>query len=108
METTVGTARLPAVLDLPAGPVRGGLVVLHGSHAEQRSYFLYAHLARLLPAAGIAVLRYDRRPRPDGHDVPLADQAEDASAALARAAPARRGGPGGALGFQPGRGGRRR
>ncbi|KAB1117643.1 alpha/beta hydrolase family protein [Micromonospora aurantiaca] len=82
METTVGTAGLPAVLDLPAGPVRGGLVVLHGSHAEQHSYFLYAHLARLLPPAGIAVLRYDRRPRIDGHDVPLADQAEDASAAL--------------------------
>ncbi|MER5609061.1 alpha/beta hydrolase [Micromonospora tulbaghiae] len=82
METTVGAAGLPAVVDLPAGPVRGGLVVLHGSHAGQRSHFLYAHLARLLPPAGIAVLRYDRRPRIDGHDVPLADQAEDASAAV--------------------------
>ncbi|MET7832522.1 alpha/beta hydrolase [Micromonospora sediminicola] len=83
MEATVGALGLPAVLDLPAGPVRGGLVVLHGSHADQRSYFLYAHLARLLPPAGVAVLRYDRRPRVDGHDVPLADQAEDAAAALA-------------------------
>ncbi|MFI8807348.1 alpha/beta hydrolase family protein [Micromonospora chalcea] len=82
METTIGTAGLPAVLDLPAAPVRGGLVVLHGSHAGQRSHFLYTHLARLLPPAGIAVLRYDRRPRVDGHDVPLADQAEDAVAAL--------------------------
>ncbi|MBQ1059864.1 S9 family peptidase [Micromonospora sp. C41] len=82
METTIGTAGLPAVLDLPAAPVRGGLVVLHGSHAGQRSHFLYTHLARLLPRAGIAVLRYDRRPRVDGHDVPLADQADDASAAL--------------------------
>ncbi|MFD6713805.1 alpha/beta hydrolase [Micromonospora sp. TSRI0369] len=82
METTIGAAGLPGVLDLPAGPVRGGLVVLHGSHAGQRSHFLYAHLARLLPPAGIAVLRYDRRPRVDGHDVPLADQAEDAAAAL--------------------------
>ncbi|MBU8860808.1 MULTISPECIES: alpha/beta hydrolase [unclassified Micromonospora] len=83
MGTTVGAAGLPAVLDLPSGPVRGGLVVLHGSHAGQRSYYLYAHLARLLPPAGIAVLRYDRRPRIDGHDVPLADQAEDAVAAVA-------------------------
>ncbi|MFI7218899.1 alpha/beta hydrolase family protein [Micromonospora maritima] len=83
METTVGAPGLPAVLDLPAGPVRGGLVVLHGSHADERSYFLYAHLARLLPRAGVAVLRYDRRPRVDGHDVPLADQAEDAAAAVA-------------------------
>ncbi|MFJ1539951.1 alpha/beta hydrolase family protein [Micromonospora chalcea] len=82
METTIGTTGLPAVLDLPAGPVRGGLAVLHGSHAGQRSYFLYAHLARLLPPAGIAVLRYDRRSRVGGHDVPLADQADDASAAL--------------------------
>ncbi|WBC15832.1 alpha/beta hydrolase [Micromonospora sp. WMMA1998] len=82
MEATVGALGLPAVLDLPAGPVRGGLVVLHGSHADQRSYFLYAHLARLLPPVGVAVLRYDRRPRVDGHDVPLADQAEDAAAAL--------------------------
>ncbi|WP_231921375.1 alpha/beta hydrolase family protein [Micromonospora auratinigra] len=62
--------------------MRGGLAVLHGSHAEQRSWFLYAHLARLLPPAGIAVLRYDRRPRVDGHDVPLTAQADDAAAAL--------------------------
>jgi uncharacterized protein len=82
MELRVGEPRLPATLDLPAGPVRGGLVVLHGSHAGQRSYFLYEHLARLLPPAGIAVLRYDRRPRVAGRDVPLTAQADDAAAAL--------------------------
>lgn len=82
METTIGASGRPATLDLPAGPVRGGLVVLHGSHADQRSHFLYRHLARLLPPAGVAVLRYDRRPRVDGRDVPLADQAEDAAAAV--------------------------
>ncbi|MGW0515987.1 alpha/beta hydrolase [Crossiella sp. NPDC003009] len=84
MELTVqadGT-RLPATLDLPAGPVRGAVVVLHGAGAGQRSYFLYAHLARLLPRIGIAVLRYDRRPGPDGHDVPLSQQADDAAAAI--------------------------
>ncbi|MEU7573326.1 alpha/beta hydrolase [Micromonospora sp. NPDC049240] len=83
METTIGASGRPATLDLPAGPVRGGLVVLHGSHADKRSHFLYRHLARLLPPAGVAVLRYDRRPRVDGRDVPLADQAEDAAAAVA-------------------------
>ncbi|WFE40252.1 alpha/beta hydrolase [Micromonospora sp. WMMD998] len=82
MEATIGAPGLPATLDLPAGPVRGGLVVLHGSHADKRSHFLYAHLARLLPPAGVAALRFDRRPRVDGHDVPLADQADDAAAAV--------------------------
>ncbi|MFG3698953.1 alpha/beta hydrolase family protein [Micromonospora sp. NPDC047620] len=82
MELGVGEQQLPAILDLPAGPARGALAVLHGSHAGTRSHFLYEHLARLLPPAGIAVLRYDRRPRFDGHDVPLTAQADDAAAAL--------------------------
>ncbi|MFR9778581.1 alpha/beta hydrolase family protein [Micromonospora sp. MS34] len=82
MDLRLGESRLPAVLDLPTGPVRGGLAVLHGSHAEHRSYFLYEHLARVLPPAGIAVLRYDRRPRVAGRDVPLAAQADDAATAL--------------------------
>ncbi|RGC70386.1 Alpha/beta hydrolase family protein [Micromonospora sp. MW-13] len=74
--------RLAATLDLPVGPVRGGMVVLHGAGAGHRSYFCYEHLARLLPGAGIAVLRFDRRPGVDGHDVPLTDQAADAVAAI--------------------------
>lgn len=78
----MGEQHLPAILDLPAGRARGALAVLHGSHAGTRSHFLYEHLARLLPPAGIAVLRYDRRPRVDGHDVPLTAQADDAAAAL--------------------------
>ncbi|MER5332680.1 alpha/beta hydrolase [Micromonospora sp. NPDC002717] len=82
MELGVGEQHLPAILDLPVGPARGALAVLHGSHAGTRSHFLYEHLARLLPPAGIAVLRYDRRPRVDGHDVPLTAQADDAAAAL--------------------------
>ncbi|MFG1778920.1 alpha/beta hydrolase family protein [Micromonospora sp. NPDC049051] len=82
MELSVGEQQLPATLHLPAGPPRGALAVLHGSHAGSRSYFLYEHLARLLPPAGIAVLRFDRRPRIDGRDVPLSAQADDAAAAL--------------------------
>jgi pimeloyl-ACP methyl ester carboxylesterase len=78
-----GDVALPGTLDRPDGPVRGAVVALHGSEAGQRSYFLYEHLARLLPPTGIAVLRYDRRPAPHGGDVPLAVQAADARAAMA-------------------------
>ncbi|MEH0934087.1 alpha/beta hydrolase family protein [Micromonospora psammae] len=74
--------RLPATLDLPAGPVRGAVVVLHGAEAGHRSYFCYTHLAHLLPDMGIAVLRFDRRPRVNDHDVPLVRQADDAAAAV--------------------------
>ncbi|HEX5540185.1 MAG TPA: alpha/beta hydrolase [Micromonospora sp.] len=75
-------ALLPAVLDLPERPARGAVVALHGAEAGHRDFFLYEQLARLLTPAGIAVLRYDRRPGTDGHDVPLAVQAADAHAAL--------------------------
>jgi pimeloyl-ACP methyl ester carboxylesterase len=74
---------LPASLTVPDGRTRGGLVVLHGAAAGQRSFFLYEHLADVLPALGVAVLRYDRRPNEHG-DVPLAIQAADAHAALLR------------------------
>lgn len=82
LEIEVEGARLPATLDLPAGSVRGAVVVLHGAEAGHRSYFCYAHLAQLLPDLGIAVLRFDRRPRVNGHDVPLVRQADDATAAV--------------------------
>ncbi|MGW0435569.1 alpha/beta hydrolase [Micromonospora sp. NPDC003197] len=79
-----GDVSLPATLDAPpVGPTRGAVVVLHGSARPQRSYFLYEHLARELPRAGVAVLRFDRRPREHG-DVPFAVQADDAVAAIAQ------------------------
>jgi len=74
-------AELRATLSLPANP-RGGVVVLHGSNAGDRSYFLYEHVAACLHAEGIAVLRYDRRPSDDGEDVPFGVQAADALAAI--------------------------
>lgn len=79
-----GDAELPATLTAPQGPVRAGLVVLHGAEAGERSYFLYEHLARLLEPEGVAVLRYDRRASLDGHDVPLEVQAHDALVAVRR------------------------
>ena len=78
----VEDASLPATLTMPPGPVRAGVVVLHGSGAGHRSYFLYEHLAQVMRPEGVAVLRYDRRPSADGHDVPLRTQAADALAAL--------------------------
>lgn len=77
----VGDTRLPATLSLPAGPVRHGVVALHGASDPRRSHPLYVHLARTLAPLGVAVLRYDRRPRADG-DVPLAVQARDAMVAV--------------------------
>lgn len=74
-------AALPATLTVPRHP-RAGLVVLHGSAAGGRDYFLYEHLARLLPPLGIAVLCYDRRQYTDGRDVTLVRQRDDAVAAI--------------------------
>ncbi|GLZ77616.1 hypothetical protein Afil01_24230 [Actinorhabdospora filicis] len=78
MELTV--QGLPATLTLPEGPVRAGLIPLHGASNPERDHWLYRHLAEVLPQHGIAVLRYDRRP--SASDVPFADQAADAIAAV--------------------------
>lgn len=80
-EIRVEGAVLPATVTIPTGPVRGGVVALHGAEAGHRSYFLYEHLSRVLPPLGVAVLRYDRRPAESGQDVPLSRQASDAVAA---------------------------
>ena len=84
LSIAAGNVSLPATLETPpVGPARGAVVVLHGASMPQRSYFLYEHLARELPRAGVAVLRFDRRPRGRG-DVPIAVQADDAMAAVAQ------------------------
>jgi pimeloyl-ACP methyl ester carboxylesterase len=73
---------LPATLTLPGpGPICGGIVPLHPSSDPERGQFLFRQLAEVLPPLGVAVLRYDRRPNPDGRDVPLEAQAGDALAA---------------------------
>jgi pimeloyl-ACP methyl ester carboxylesterase len=57
-----GRVRLAVTLDLPDGrgphPV---LVLLHAAGAGERDFPSYRHLAQVLPARGIGVLRYDRR-----------------------------------------------
>ena len=67
-------------LHLPAG---GGpspaMIALHPADGASRDHFLFLHLARVLPAVGIAVLRYDRRP---GLADRFEDQARDALAAV--------------------------
>lgn len=82
-ETTIssGDITLPASIDMPAGEVRGGVVVLHSASAGNRSFFLYQHLGRVLRKHGIAVMRFDRRPRAES-DVPFSIQAADAAAAI--------------------------
>ena len=81
-EIRVEGAVLPATVTMPAEPVRGGVIPLHGAESGHRSFFLYEHLSRVLPALGVAVLRYDRRPEEGGADEPLSRQASDAMAAV--------------------------
>ena len=57
-----GKVRLAATLDLPDGPgPHPVVVVLHASGAGEREFPSYRHLARVLPALGIGVVRFDRR-----------------------------------------------
>lgn len=69
------------MLSLPEGPARAGVVPLHPSDDRSRSQFLFEHLADVLPARGVAVLRYDRRPMDDGRDVPYQVQVDDLTCA---------------------------
>jgi len=69
-------------LTLPEGAVRGGVVPRHPASDGSRRQFLFEHLAETLVPRGVAVLRFDRRPSPDGQDIPFAVQADDALAAL--------------------------
>lgn len=75
---------LDAVVTMPpaGGLLRGGLVTLHPAGDPRRDYYLFRHLARVLPPLGIAVLSYDRRPKINDRDVLLADQADDALRAV--------------------------
>jgi alpha-beta hydrolase superfamily lysophospholipase len=54
---------------------QGICVALHGANEPSTDYFLYRHLAEVVPPAGWDVLRFDRRP--SAHGVPLEQQVAD-------------------------------
>lgn len=54
---------------------QGICVALHGANEPSRDYFLYEHLAEVVPPTGWDVLRFDRRPSAQG--LPLAQQVAD-------------------------------
>jgi dipeptidyl aminopeptidase/acylaminoacyl peptidase len=57
----VDAAVLAATVSRPAGEHPPGLVAVHGADAGERGWYLYEHLHRVLPPAGIAVVTFDRR-----------------------------------------------
>ena len=63
-----------------AEPMLGMVVVLHGAGEPERSFFLYEHLAEVLPTVGWGVVRFDRRPGAEGA---LERQAADAATVAA-------------------------
>lgn len=68
-----------AKLSLPAGAGPFPAIVgVHPADDGSRDHFLLRHLELVLPPAGIAVARFDRR----GDDVPLLDQARDVEAVV--------------------------
>jgi pimeloyl-ACP methyl ester carboxylesterase len=79
---TSGDRLVAATLDLPACRPRAGVVPLHPAYDGSRRNFLLAHLAETLVPRGVAVLGYDRRPAIGDDDVPFAEQAADALAAV--------------------------
>jgi dipeptidyl aminopeptidase/acylaminoacyl peptidase len=54
-------ADLAATLTRPEAGRPPGLVVLHGAAAGERDWYVYEHLHRVLPPAGVAVVTFDRR-----------------------------------------------
>lgn len=74
---------LRGVLTVTAKPLRAGVVALHPAGFASRDFPLLRHLADVLPAQRVAVLRFDRRaPRLPGGDVSLRTQAADAVSAM--------------------------
>lgn len=69
------------MLTLPRGTVLAGMVPLHPANDPSKDQFLFRDLARVAARRKIATLRFDRRPRRGGNDVPFEDQAADAIAA---------------------------
>jgi pimeloyl-ACP methyl ester carboxylesterase len=89
-----------AVLRLPEGEVRAGLVTLHGAGDGHALHPLFDQLGQHLTNRGLAVLSYDRRSVGEG-DTPFVVQAQDAVAAM-RALAAELSAPVGVFGYSQG------
>lgn len=70
-----------AVVRVPEGEVRGGLVMLHGASDGRARQPLFEQVAQVLAPMGVSVLSYERRPV-EGGDTPFDVQAGDAVAAM--------------------------
>ena len=70
-----------AIVRVPEGEVRGGLVMLHGASDGRARQPLFDQVAQVVAPMGVAVLSYERRPVERG-DTPLGVQAADAVAAM--------------------------
>jgi pimeloyl-ACP methyl ester carboxylesterase len=72
-----------ALVRVPTGGVRAGLVTLHPASNGHCDQPLFTHLAETLAPLGVAVFSYDRRPPTAGAvDTALAVQARDAAHAM--------------------------
>jgi hypothetical protein len=85
---TSGGRRLAGVLELPTGPLQGGVVFVHGwSGCRVGPHRILVEAARHLNALGLATLRFDLSGRGESEGEPLATDldrmVDDASAALA-------------------------
>ena len=83
-------AVLAATLSRPDGDRPPALVAVHGADRGARDWYLYEHLHRVLPPAGIAVVTFDRRGDGASTGEPsrgrFEQQAEDALAVIDHAA----------------------
>jgi uncharacterized protein len=83
-------AVLAATLSRPDGDRPPALVAVHGADRGVRDWYLYEHLHRVLPSAGIAVVTFDRRGDGASTGEPsrgrFEEQAEDALAVIDHAA----------------------
>lgn len=94
---------LPALLSSPGRGPRAAIVLLHPSGDRSRHQFLSGHLARMLPAMGVVVLRSDRRRMSEDRDAPYLPQVEDLTHGLDLLGKEIRPVPTGLWGGQPGR-----
>lgn len=82
----VDGAVLAATVSRPDAERPPGLVAVHGAGAGERGWYLYEHLHRVLPPAGIAVVTFDRRGDGESTGEPsrgrFEQQAQDALAVI--------------------------